>query len=100
MFESIETLESDLIRFANAGFVLPLPFRLVSSDVGKAVIQLAGGKTPKSLSHLASSDGSARADMQKSASRFVADILLSPVCNHFTTLGVAPDFEASALRDM
>ena len=99
MFESIETLESDLIRFADAGFVLPLPFRLTSSAVGKALIQLAGGKVPMSLSHFAASDGSARSEVQKSASRFVAEVLLSPVCNHFTTLGVSPDVDAGELRD-
>ena len=99
MFESIETLESDLIRFADAGFVLPLPFRLTSSAVGKALIQLAGGKVPMSLSYFAASDGSARPEVQKSASRFVAEVLLSPVCNHFTTLGVSPDVDAGELRD-
>ncbi len=99
MFETIDTLENDLIRFSDGGFVLPLPFRLVSSDVGKALIQLAGGKTSAALVHLSTSDGSARPDMQKIALRFVADVMLSPVCNHFTTLGVAPDFETTALRD-
>lgn len=99
MFESIETLESDLIRFADAGFVLPLPFRLTSSAVGKALIQLAGGKVPMLLSHFAASDGSARSEVQKSASRFVAEVMLSPVCNHFTTLGVSPDVDAGELRD-
>jgi len=98
MFETIDSLENDLIRFSDGGFVVPLPFRLVSSDVGKALIQLAGGKTPAALVHLAASDGRARPDVQKIALRFVADILLSPVSNHFTTLGVVPDFEATALR--
>ncbi len=99
MFENIDTLESDLIRFAEGGFLLPLPFRLVRSDVGKAVIQLAGGKTPAALIHVATSDGTARPDLQRIALRFVADILLSPDSNHFTTLGVAPDFESTTLRD-
>ena len=99
MFESIETLESDLIRFTDASFVLPLPFRLKSSAVGKALLQLASGKVPASLSQFAASDGSARPEMQRSASRVVAEVLLSPVCNYFTTLGVAPEFDAGELRD-
>ena len=99
MFESIETLESDLIRFTTAGFVLPLPFRLNSSAVGKALIQLAGGKVPTSLSQFAASDGSARPEVQRSASRFVAEVLLSPARNYFTTLGLSEEFDAGELRD-
>ena len=99
MFESIDTVENDLIRFADGGFVLPLPFRLVSSGVGKVLIQLAGGKVPESLSQLAADHGGPRPELQKSASRFVAEVMLSPVSNHFTTLGVSPDFDANELRD-
>ena len=45
MFESLDTLERDLLQFANERFRLPEAFNLVSSEVGKAVIQLAAGKS-------------------------------------------------------
>ena len=99
MFESVESLEADLSHFSNGSFVLPQPFRLGNSEVGKAIIQLAGGKTPGALSHLAEGDANLRSELQKVASKFVANVMLSPASNHFTTLGVAPDFEPSTLRD-
>lgn len=100
MFKSVATLETDLRRFAADGFRVSLPFQLTNSDVGKALIQLAGGKLPESLSHLADEeDRGPRHDIREAATRFVSGIMLAPDSDHFTMLGLSPDADASLLRD-
>lgn len=99
MFEAVDFLEDDLRRFAANGFSVPLPFQLASSDVGKAIIQLAGGKIPQNLGHLAVDDQTPASDIKEAATRFVTNVMLSPASNHFTTLGLSKDADSGALRD-
>lgn len=99
MFAAVDTLENDLRHFAQRGYTVPLPFYLTSSDVGKAIIQLAGGKIPRDLGHLATDERKPAPDIQEAATRFVTDVMLGPASNHFTTLGLSKDADSGVLRD-
>jgi len=99
MFAAVDSLEDDLRRFAQRGYSVPLPFNLTSSGVGKAIIQLAGGKVPRDLRHLAAADGYPAPEIKEAATRFVTDVMLGPASNHFTTLGLAKDADSDELRD-
>ena len=99
MFAAVDTLEDDLRHFAQRGYSVPVPFHLTSSEVGKAIIQLAGGKFPRDLRHLPAADGRPAPEIKEAATRFVTDVMLGPASNHFTTLGLAKDADSEALRD-
>ncbi len=100
MFKSVANLETDLRRFAADGFRISLPFQLSNSEVGQALIKLAGGKLPDSLSHLADvEDRAPRRDIREAAARFVSGVMLAPDSDHFTMLGLSPDADANLLRD-
>ena len=103
MFESVDTLERDLLQFAGEGFQLSGPFKLPagSSAVGKALIQLAAGKSVDALGggrerepHIAQAVA-----LREAATRFVSDIMLATSSNYFTTLGVSTDAEPGEIRD-
>lgn len=99
MFESVDTLDKDLRRFTRDGYQLPGLFRLGNSEVGKALLQLAAGK---SVDALASETGANEADIaihRNAASQFVSGVMLAAGSDHFTTLGVSPDADSNVIRD-
>lgn len=99
MFESLDTLEMDLLRYANEGFRLPNEFNLGSNEVGKALIQLASGKFVHALDGAQASDTAQAASRREAATRFVSDIMLAESSNYFMTLGVSPDVDSNTVRE-
>ena len=99
MFDAVDALEIDLRQFADGGYRLALPFRLGSSEVGKALIQLAAGKPVDALGGEREQDRTRPGILREAATRFVAGIMLGPSSDHFTTLGVSPEADASVIRD-
>ena len=99
MFDSLDTLERDLLQFANERFRLPEAFNLVSNEVGKAVIQLAAGKSVDYLDGAHALDTAQVAARREAATRFVSGIMLAESSNYFMTLGVSPDVDSSTVRD-
>ena len=99
MFDAVAALEIDLCQFAEDDYQLPLPFRLGSSEVGKALIQLAAGKPVDALGGEREQDGTRPGVLREAATRFVAGIMLGPSSDHFTTLGVSPEADPSVIRD-
>lgn len=99
MFDAVDTLEIDLRQFADGGYRLALPFRLGSSEVGKALIQLAAGKPVDALGGEREQDRARSGILREAATQFVAGIMLGPSSDHFTTLGVSPEADPSVIRD-
>lgn len=103
MFESVDTLERDLLQFAGEGFQLSGPFKLPagSSAVGKALIQLAAGKSVDALGGGREREPrvAQAVALREAATRFVSDIMLATSSNYFTTLGVSTDAEPGEIRD-
>ena len=99
MFNELDSLEQDLRQFGDRGYAVAPGFRLTNSEVGRALIQLAGGKLPVALARLDSGDGSPTADVRTLATRFVATIMLGSGSNHFATLGVATDADHATIRE-
>lgn len=99
MFESVDTLDQDLRQFALDGYRLPASFKLGSSEVGKALLQLAAGKSVDALANEPNTDGAEIAMRRDTANQFVSSVMLAPDSNYFTTLGVSPDADSSVVRD-
>ena len=99
MFDAVDALEIDLRQFADGGYRLALPFRLGSSEVGKALIQLAAGRPVDALGGEREQDRTRPGMLREAATRFVSGIMLGPSSDHFTTLGVSPEADASVIRD-
>ncbi len=103
MFESVDTLERDLLQFAGEGFQLSVPFKLPagSSAVGKALIQLAAGKSVDALGGGREREPrvAQAVALREAATRFVSDIMLATSSNYFTMLGVSTDAEPGEIRD-
>ena len=99
MFDSLDTLERDLLQFANERFRLPDALNLVSNEVGRALIQLAAGKSVDYLDGAHALDTAQVAARREAATRFVSGIMLAESSNYFMTLGVSPDVDSSTVRD-
>ena len=99
MFDLLDTIEKDLLQFARDGFRLPDAFILENNDVGKALIQLAAGKSVDSLGSAQPLDSAQAAARREAAMRFVSGIMLAESSNYFLTLGVSPDVDSSTVRD-
>jgi len=99
MFDSVSALEMDLRRFVADGYRLQWSFRFSSSDVGIALIRLASGKLVEDKPRHKDNSGLPPIDVRAAANRFVADVMLAPTSDHFTTLGVARDADSITMRE-
>ncbi len=99
MFNSIASLEADLLSFARNRSSVGPAFRFSESDVGRSLIQLAAGKLPKVMAEAAAADALPSGAMRDAARRFVSEVMLGPNADHYTALGLPPDADAQLLRD-
>lgn len=99
MFDSVSALEMDLRRYVADGYRLQLPFQFVSSDVGIALIRLAAGKAVDEITRSPDQNGLPPIDLQATANRFIAGVMLDAASDHFTTLGVAHNSEPGTIRE-
>lgn len=93
MFTSVDTLANDLQLYSagNDHFAM---YRIRNTEVGRAILQLAGGKRPEALGD----DGDIE-ELKGAAVKFVRDVMLSPSSDHYALLGVSIDADSNAIRE-
>lgn len=97
MFNGIESTVSDLLLFDRRNGDIPLRVALPQPAVARAILQIAGGKIPEHLGRPIVD--ALHADEIAAARHFVAGQFLAPGADHFRTLGLPHDADASAIRD-
>lgn len=99
MFQSLETLTVDLKRIAKGEARVPQSFSFRNNEVGKALIQIAGGKIAEAFSASLAPDANESTALTQAAKQFVSGVMLAPSSDHFTMLGVTPDADAGLIRE-
>lgn len=100
MFRVVGELPRDLHRFIGEPERVSLPFSFSDDEVGAAIIQIAAGKASvELLQQGGDAEEVSTNNLQASAQRFVANVMLAPGSDLFTVLGVSSSGEPPAYRD-